>query len=104
MNTFDSLTHSMTTIATGGFSNYDQSIGYFNNAYIEIVSILFILLGSIPFILYIKFISDDKKIIFKDEQVKLFFKLTLISILVLFIYLIIVNKDIFEIHLKISNF
>ena len=100
MNTFDSLTHSMTTIATGGFSNYDQSIGYFNNAYIEIVSIIFILLGSIPFILYIKFISDDKKIIFKDEQVKLFFKLTLISILVLFIYLIIVNKSIFEIHLR----
>ena len=100
MNTFDSLTHSMTTIATGGFSNYDQSIGYFNNAYIEIVSIIFILLGSIPFILYIKFISDDKKIIFKDEQVKLFFKLTLISILVLFFYLIIVNNSIFEIHLR----
>ena len=100
MNTFDSLTHSMTTIATGGFSNYDQSIGYFNNAYIEIVSILFILLGSIPFILYIKFISDDKKIIFKDEQVKLFFKLTFVSILVLFIYLVIVNKDIFQIHLR----
>jgi len=100
MNTFDSLTHSMTTIATGGFSNYDQSIGYFNNAYIEIVSVVFILLGSIPFILYIKFISDDKKIIFKDEQVKLFFKLTFISILVLFIYLIIVNKSIFEIHLR----
>ena len=100
MNTFDSLTHSMTTIATGGFSNYDQSIGYFDSAYIEIVSILFILLGSIPFILYIKFISDDKKIIFKDEQVKLFFKLTFVSILVLFIYLVIVNRDIFEIHLR----
>ena len=39
----------MTTIATGGFSNYDQSIGYFNNAYIEIVSILFILLGKYSF-------------------------------------------------------
>ena len=100
MNTFDSLTHSMTTIATGGFSNYDQSIGYFDSAYIEMISILFILLGSIPFILYIKFISDDKKIIFKDEQVKLFFKLTLFSILILFIYLVIVNKDIFEIHLR----
>ena len=100
MNTFDSLTHSMTTIATGGFSNYDQSIGYFDNAYIEMISILFILLGSIPFILYIKFISDDKKIIFKDEQVKLFFKLTLYSILILFIYLVLVNKDIFEIHLR----
>ncbi len=100
MNAFDSITHSMTTIATGGFSNYDQSIGYFNNPNIEIISILFILLGSIPFILYIKFISDDKKIIFKDEQVKLFLKLTLISILILFFYLIIVNKDIYEIHIR----
>ena len=100
MSIFDSITHSMTTIATGGFSNYDQSIGYFNNPYIEIVSILFILLGSIPFILYIKFISDDKKIIFKDEQVKLFLKLTLVSIFILFFYLIIVNKDVFEIHIR----
>jgi len=100
MNFFDSFTHSMTTIATGGFSNYDQSIGYFNNPYIEIISIIFILLGSIPFILYIKFISDDKKIIFKDEQVKLFFKITLVSILTLFVYLIIVNQNFFEIHLR----
>ena len=100
MNFFDSITHSMTTIATGGFSNYDQSIGYFNNPYIEIISILFILLGSIPFILYIKFISDDKKIIFKDEQVKLFFKLSLFSILILFFYLIIFNKDISQIHIR----
>ena len=100
MNTFDSITHSMTTIATGGFSNYDQSIGYFSNPNIEIISILFILLGSIPFILYIKFISDDKKIIFKDEQVKLFLKLTLISILILFFYLIVINKNIYEIHIR----
>ena len=100
MNFFDSITHSMTTIATGGFSNYDQSIGYFNNPYIEIISILFILLGSIPFILYIKFISDDKKIIFKDEQVKLFFKLSLFSILILFFYLIIFNKDISQVHIR----
>ena len=100
MNLFDSITHSMTTIATGGFSNYDQSIGYFNSAYIETISILFILLGSVPFILYIKFISEDKKIIFKDEQVKLFFKLASGSILVLFIYLVIVNKSIFEVQLR----
>ena len=100
MNFFDSITHSMTTIATGGFSNYDQSIGYFNNPYIEIISILFILLGSVPFILYIKFLSEDKKIIFKDEQVKLFFKLTLVSVVILFVYLAIVNNNIFEVHIR----
>ena len=100
MNFFDSLTHSMTTIATGGFSNYNQSIGFFESAKIEYVSIVFIILGSIPFISYIKFLSGNKKIIFKDEQIKLFFKLVFFSILILFIYLAIVNKSIFEIQLR----
>ena len=70
----------MTTIATGGFSNYNQSIGFFESAKIEYVSIVFIILGSIPFISYIKFLSGNKKIIFKDEQIRLFFKLIVFSI------------------------
>ena len=44
MNYFDSITHAMTTIATGGFSNYNESIGYFNSATIEITAIIFIIL------------------------------------------------------------
>tara|TARA_B100001175_G_C19419002_1_gene595096 strand:- start:349 stop:1158 length:810 start_codon:yes stop_codon:yes gene_type:complete len=64
MNIFDSFTHSMTTIATGGFSNYNSSIGYFNSASIEITSIIFIILGSVPFIAYIKFLNGDKKYFF----------------------------------------
>ncbi len=100
MNFFDSLTHSMTTIATGGFSNYNQSIGFFESAKIEYVSIVFIILGSIPFISYIKFLSGNRKIVFKDEQIKLFFKLIFFSILILFIYLAFVNKSIFEIQLR----
>ncbi len=100
MNFFDSFTHSMTTIATGGFSNYNQSIGFFESAKIEYVSIVFIILGSIPFISYIKFLSGNKKIVFKDEQIKLFFKLIFFSIFILFIYLAIVNKNIFEIQLR----
>ena len=72
MNYFDSLTHSMTTIATGGFSNYNQSIGYFNSVLIEITSMIFILLGSIPFIAYIKFLNGDKKYFFQILKLKLF--------------------------------
>ena len=87
MNFFDSFTHSMTTIATGGFSNYNESIGYFNNAYIEITSIFFIFLGSIPFIAYIKFLNGDKKIFIKDTQIKLFLKYYFISILIIFIFI-----------------
>ena len=46
MNVFDSLTHSMTTIATGGFSNYNDSIGFFNSAKIETIAIIFIILEA----------------------------------------------------------
>jgi trk system potassium uptake protein TrkH len=87
MSFFDSLTHSMTTIATGGFSNYNESIGFFNSVSIEISAMIFIILGSLPFIAYIKFISGDKKIIFNDVQIKTFFKIIISSIIILSIYL-----------------
>ena len=104
MNFFDSLTHSMTTIATGGFSNYNESIGYFDSATIEITSIIFIILGSIPFITYIKFLNGDKKIFTSDTQIKTFIKIIIISILILFIYLIIQNKNFEDFSLRSISF
>ena len=103
MGKFDSLTHSMTTIATGGFSNYNESIGYFNNASIEISSMVFIILGSLPFITYIKFISGNKKIFLKDVQIKSFLKIIIISILTLSIYLLISNSDEFSLRSVFFN-
>ena len=87
MNIFDSLTHSMTTIATGGFSNYNQSIGFFDSISIEISAMIFIILGSLPFIAYIKFLSGNKKIFFSDIQIKSFLKIIFFSIIILSIYL-----------------
>ena len=92
MNIFDSLTHSMTTIATGGFSNYNESIGFFNSFSIEISAMIFIILGSLPFIAYIKFLSGDKKIFFSDTQIKTFLKIIIISIAILSLYLTIDNS------------
>ena len=91
MNFFDSLTHSMTTIATGGFSNYNQSIGHFDSFLIEMTSMIFIILGSIPFIAYIKFLNGDKKIFISDSQIIAFLKVSIFSIIVLFIYLLFIN-------------
>ena len=92
MNTFDCVTHSMTTIATGGFSNYNESIGFFNSISIEISAMIFIILGSLPFIVYIKFLSGNKKIFFSDIQIKTFLKIIFISIIILSIYLTINNS------------
>ncbi len=104
MNFFDSFTHAMTTIATGGFSNYNESIGYFNNFYIELTSIIFILSGSIPFLVYLKFINGDRNILFSDSQIKSFVKLILFSITILFFYLAIINRSFTDISLMSVSF
>jgi len=93
MNTFDSITHSMTTIATGGFSNYNESIGFFDSISIEISAMIFILLGSLPFISYIKFLNGNKKIFFSDIQIKTFLKIIIFSIIILATYLILNSSE-----------
>ena len=103
MNIFDSLTHSMTTIATGGFSNYNESIGFFNSISIETSSMIFIILGSLPFIAYIKFINGNKKIFISDMQIRTFFKIILISIVILSLYLTINNSTHFNLRSVFFN-
>ena len=104
MGFFDSIVHSMTTIATGGFSNYNESIGYFDSSLIELTSIVFIILGSIPFIAYIKYLNGDKKIFLNDTQIKTFIKIVIFSILLLFFYLSIKNQSFFEVNLRAISF
>ena len=105
MNMFDSIAHAMTTIATGGFSTYSNSIGHFHNPRIEIISIIFIVLGSIPFIAYLKFVKGDKKIFLKDSQIKGLVYILIFSILLMLLYLMLNNKEYsFSENLRISTF
>ena len=105
MNIFDSVAHSMTTIATGGFSTYSSSIGYFQNPKIEIIATIFIISGSLPFIAYLKFIKGNKKIFFQDVQIKGLIYILVICVLLMFFYLLLNSKEIsfFE-NLRISAF
>ena len=64
MNIFDSIAHSFTTLATGGFSTHNESIGYFKIPGIEITATLFIILGSIPFIYLFKIHKRKQKNLF----------------------------------------
>ena len=93
MTVFDSVSHAMTTIATGGFSTHNDSIGFFKNSNIEIVASIFIILGSIPFISYLKFAQGNKKIFFQDVQIKGLIYLLAISIFIMFFYLILINYE-----------
>ena len=104
MNLFDSITHSMTTIATGGFSNYNESFSYFNSAQIEITAIIFIILGSIPFISYIKFLNGNRKIFITDTQITSFIKIIIISVIILFLYLSILGTNLADFNLRSVSF
>ena len=105
MTIFDSVCHAMTTIATGGFSTHNDSIGFFKSSNIEIIASIFIILGSIPFISYLKFSQGNRKIFFQDVQIKGLIYLLLISITVMFFYLMFINyeSDLFD-KIRISSF
>tara|TARA_B100000767_G_scaffold250905_1_gene253542 strand:- start:272 stop:1720 length:1449 start_codon:yes stop_codon:yes gene_type:complete len=93
MSIFDSVCHAMTTIATGGFSTHNDSIGFFKNSNIEIIASIFIVLGSIPFISYLKFSQGNRKIFFTDVQIKGLIYLLGISIVIMFLYLLFINFE-----------
>ena len=105
MTIFDSVSHAMTTIATGGFSTHNDSIGFFKSSNIEIVASIFIILGSIPFISYLKFTKGNRKIFFKDVQIRGLIYLLVISVIIMFLYLLIINYEssLFD-KVRISSF
>ena len=95
MDTFDAVSHALSTVSIGGFSTYDQSIGFFNNVYIEIVCIIFMLLSATSFSLHYYSIFHGKRLKhFYDPELRFFFLVILgIIIIISFYYLIINNLD-----------
>lgn len=70
MSAFDALVHSMTTIATGGFANYDASFAHFTSLPIEIIAVVFMILGGTPFVLFLRAFHGDFRSIVQDSQVR----------------------------------
>lgn len=68
----DAVIHAMTTVATGGFSTKNASIGHFDNAMVDLVAIVFMILGSIPFILYVQMLQGRYLPLLRDRQVWVF--------------------------------
>src|SRR3546814_11748072 len=72
MSGFDAISHAMTSIATGGFPNYDASIAHFDNAGIELAKSVRMLLGSVPFVLYLRVARGNHRTFHADPQARWF--------------------------------
>lgn len=73
MRLFDAVVHGMTTVATGGFSSKDASMGFYDSHTIHLIAVTFMILGSIPFILYVQAYQGKPQKIWQNSQVKTFF-------------------------------
>jgi trk system potassium uptake protein TrkH len=71
MSFFDALNHSITAVATGGFTTH-ESIGYFDSVAIEIILLVLMSLGSISFILHYRLFSGDRNV-FRSDELKYMF-------------------------------
>ncbi|NQV59051.1 MAG: TrkH family potassium uptake protein [Alphaproteobacteria bacterium] len=73
MPLFDAVAHAMTTIATGGFSTSDGSIGIYDSALIDYTATVFMIIGSLPFLLYFQVVRGRPLALWRDSQVRWFF-------------------------------
>lgn len=73
MNAFDAISHSFSTIAIGGFSTHDASIGYFDNQAIEAIAVVFMFLGAINFALHFSAVRCKSVMAYvQDAEFKLY--------------------------------
>jgi len=81
MNPFDATVHAMTTLSTGGFSNYDASFSVFSGS-AEYVACVFMILAALPFVRYVQMISGTQLAPFYDSQIRVFLAIIAIVALV----------------------
>ena len=91
MDIFDAIGHSYSTVAIGGFSTHDLSIGYFDNIAIESVAVVFMFLAGINFSLHF-FVWRKKNVLafFKDSEFQTY--LLILSVLIALVTLYLLNS------------
>ncbi|MCB0281492.1 MAG: TrkH family potassium uptake protein [Calditrichae bacterium] len=84
MDWFDSVCHSFGTLATGGFSTKNASIGFYNSAYVDYVITLFMILAGLNFSLHYRALKGKPLIYFKDPESLFFFGIIIVATLAIF--------------------
>ncbi len=83
MNKFDAVCHALTTIATGGFSTHQSSIGFFHSNYIEYICTLFMLLSGVNFAMFHFMFNGRFDVIKRNEELR-WYLVAIVGFLVLF--------------------
>lgn len=82
MNLYDAVCHAFTTMATGGFSTHQSSIGFFNSRYVEYVCSIFMLLAGINFSLYYFLFRGNYGVFAKNEELHWFLGVVAVAVII----------------------
>lgn len=88
MSWFDSICHTFATLATGGFSAYDDSIAHFASSAIHVVLIAFMLLAGVNFALYHQLLRGEWKSVIRDPELRLYLGLIAVASIIITITLV----------------
>ncbi len=83
MSLFDAINHAMSAISTGGFSTSDQSLAKWPQPAVHWVAVVVMILGALPFTLYVATLRGNRGALLKDQQVQGFLVLLLVMWLVM---------------------
>ncbi|MFK3767101.1 TrkH family potassium uptake protein [Pseudomonas putida] len=83
MKPFDAINHAMSAISTGGFSTSDQSLAKWDIPAVHWVAVVVMILGSLPFALYVATLRGNRKALIRDQQVQGLLGLLVVTWLVL---------------------
>ncbi|WP_439858902.1 TrkH family potassium uptake protein [Pseudomonas sp. MBLB4136] len=83
MGLFDAINHTMSAIATGGFSTSDRSLGNWSQPAVHWVAVVVMILGSLPFVLYVSTMRGNYRALIRDQQVQGFLAILLCTWLAL---------------------
>ncbi|KAI3486829.1 hypothetical protein L1887_49624 [Cichorium endivia] len=70
MTAFEAFNHAMSLISTGGFSTSDASLGHWTQPAIHWIAVVIMILGSLPFTLYVATLRGNRRALLKDHQVR----------------------------------
>ena len=83
MNLFESLTHTFGTVATGGFSPLNRSVGQYGSAYFDWIITVFMFLSGINFVLHYRLLRGHFRPLARDDEFRTYLWIVLFCIAVI---------------------
>ncbi len=104
MNGFDAVAHAMTTLSTGGYSTSDASFGNWGDPAIHWIAVIFMFLGGLPFVLFVKISQGNFAALFKDSQVRAFVGIIAVTAAAIAVWLVFTKHLDGEVAVRLAVF